>query len=386
MGSERGAAGSQIVTAWDSFLEAVRSENNVSVETTIDSLQTMASYQGLDRSALEQTVRGNFDAILGGIAMRRRPDRRDDSAVFRGSGRVRGRQGVAVTEMLTAWRVGLESLYETARRVAPEVPEREGMLLEFLELAMTWADFGMVAAAEGHREADLARAREQQHAQTNLVRRVISGMAAPAEIRNAIAPLGLEPEALYHAVVARPEPAVDLDTIERFLHADGLVNRGNGLIALIDGDACGFIQELPKAAAPSAFGISESVALSEMEPAFRRARRAMDAAHALGSNGVFELSEFGLQPAVIDDDDVGAAMVERYIDALSALSGEDVLATAERYLANDCNVETTASELDIHPNTVRHRLARFEEATGRSLRSTETLVEVWWAFERRRFN
>jgi hypothetical protein len=294
---------------------------------------------------------------------------------------------VDVAEMLTAWRVGLESLYETARRVAPDVPEREGLLLEFLELAMTWADFGMVAAAQGHRQAELARAREQQHAQTNLVRRVLSGIAAPGEIRGAITPLGLEPEALYHAVIARPEPAVDLEAIEHFLRADGLVQRGNGLVALIDGDACGFIRNIPKASAPSAFGVSEPVPLSEMKHAFRRARRALETALTVGSRGVFELSEFGVQPAVADDADVGAAMVDRYVSSVLALSGgEVVLTTVARYLADDCNVETTAAELDVHPNTVRHRLARFEEATGRSLRATETLVEVWWAIERHRLN
>ena len=63
-----------------------------------------------------------------------------------------------------------------------------------------------------------------------------------------------------------------------------------------------------------------------------------------------------------------------------------MLTTVEHYLANDSNVETTAAALDVHPNTVRHRLARFEEATGRFLRATETLVEFWWAAQRRRFN
>jgi hypothetical protein len=385
MASGRGAA-SQSADVWDSFLGDVRAENNVSVERTIDSLQTMPSYSGLGREALELGVRANFDVVLAGIAKRRRPDRSDDPEVFLDRGRARGRQGVAVAEMLTAWRVALEALYETARRVAPDMPEREGLLLEFLELALTWADFGMVAATEGHREAELARAREQQQAQTNLVRRLLSGIAAPGEIHAAVVPLGLEPEALYHAVVARLEPAVDLESIERFLRAVGLVSRGNGLIALIDGEACGFIKSLPKATAPSALGVSEPVLLAAMEPAFRRARRALDTALAVGSKGVFELSEFGLQPAVADDADVGAAMVERYITSVLALSGgEVVLTTVESYLANDCNAEMTAASMEVHPNTVRHRLGRFEEATGRSLRATETLVEVWWALERRRF-
>jgi DNA-binding PucR family transcriptional regulator len=76
-------------------------------------------------------------------------------------------------------------------------------------------------------------------------------------------------------------------------------------------------------------------------------------------------------------------MVQRYIGALHDLTGGDViLHTTERFLTNDCNAEATARELDVHVNTVRHRLNRFEEATGRSLRETEALVEVWWALQR----
>ena len=45
---------------------------------------------------------------------------------------------------------------------------------------------------------------------------------------------------------------------------------------------------------------------------------------------------------------------------------------------------TGSQDLDVHPNTVRHRLERFEEITGRSLRETETVVELWWALQRRR--
>jgi DNA-binding PucR family transcriptional regulator len=35
--------------------------------------------------------------------------------------------------------------------------------------------------------------------------------------------------------------------------------------------------------------------------------------------------------------------------------------------------------LFVHPNTLRHRLTRFEETTGANLRNVEQLAEVWWA-------
>jgi hypothetical protein len=58
----------------------------------------------------------------------------------------------------------------------------------------------------------------------------------------------------------------------------------------------------------------------------------------------------------------------------------------EHYLGNGRNVDITAKDLDVHPNTVRQRLDRFEEPTGRSLRETETVVEVWRALQRRRLS
>src|SRR5256885_3206131 len=88
-------------TLWDSFLETVRSEYIEGVEKTVDSMRTMPSYEGLDRRAMEDVVRGNFESILDGIAQRRRPDARDDRGTFGGGGETRGRQGVSVTEMLT---------------------------------------------------------------------------------------------------------------------------------------------------------------------------------------------------------------------------------------------------------------------------------------------
>jgi DNA-binding PucR family transcriptional regulator len=139
--------------------------------------------------------------------------------------------------------------------------------------------------------------------------------------------------------------------------------------------------------APTAVGISEQVALTSMKAAFRQASRALETALTLGAKGIFGFGDLSLHPAITTDTDIGDMMMTRYVaPVLKITGGETVLATTASYLSNDRNVELTAKDLAVHPNTVRQRLDRFVEASGRSLRETETVVEVWWALHRRRLS
>jgi DNA-binding PucR family transcriptional regulator len=123
-----------------------------------------------------------------------------------------------------------------------------------------------------------------------------------------------------------------------------------------------------------------------MQPAFRQATRALETALALGYKGIFGIGDLGIHPALVVDTELGDVMVDRYLHPILALTGGDsILKTVERYLINDRNVDITARELTVHPNTVRQRLAKFEDVSQRSLRDTETVVEVWWALQRRHF-
>jgi DNA-binding PucR family transcriptional regulator len=49
------------------------------------------------------------------------------------------------------------------------------------------------------------------------------------------------------------------------------------------------------------------------------------------------------------------------------------------FTEHDQNIDAAAQELFVHPNTLRHRLVRFEETTGANLRNIEQLAEIWWA-------
>ena len=178
---EPGLASNDVsLDTWSELLHAVRDEIAEAIENTVAFTRLMRSYDDVPTDAIQTLVSRQYNIVLDGLDQRRRPDANTDSSFFDASGETRGRQGVAIRDMLAVWRAGLDNLHKLARRVAAPGPDRDALLLEFLELALAWADFAMLHAAEGQRRGELSQAREHQHAQTNFVRRVLAGTATPA--------------------------------------------------------------------------------------------------------------------------------------------------------------------------------------------------------------
>jgi purine catabolism regulator len=57
----------------------------------------------------------------------------------------------------------------------------------------------------------------------------------------------------------------------------------------------------------------------------------------------------------------------------------DLVSSVRVWLEHDRQTERAAAALHVHPNTVLYRVRRFEQLSGRSLASTDSLAEVWLA-------
>jgi hypothetical protein len=369
--------------AWSELIGAIRRERVVVVEQSLARIRTLDSYQGVEDASLRSTVESRVEMILDGLDERRPPGLPADARESEIYGEMRASQGVTFADLLTGWRAGSRAFVRLAAELAPPSPHRDTLLVELVLLMLQWVDHASLAMATGHRRGELAHARELQHVHSNLTRRMLDGIAPGAEIRAGLVALGLDPDADYVAVRARPGPAATTDAIERYLGVDGLHGRRCGVTTLIDGDLCGFLTgELPRTPAPTAIGISEPAPAAGLDAPFRRATRALETAIAFQSDGIFPFSSLAVQASVLSDPDVGHVLRSRYLDALE--DSPVVLGTAEQFLANDGSIDATAAALGVHPNTVRKRLERFEERTGRSPRDSETAVELWWALQDRR--
>jgi len=297
-------------------------------------------------------------------------------------GEAQARIGVPVDQMLLAWRIGADLLVEWGSAAAPRLGIDPRQLLEFVLGTLAASDVGMITTARAHRRAERAQDLEAQDRDATFVRAVLFGTGDPGELRAMAASYGLHPARRYHAVRARPAPDGAWHALQRAVGLSDAAKAGQGMSVLVDGDLAGFQTAEPGDASPGLAGVGPPVPLDGLAESFRLATRALRTAHAFGLAGTHDLAGLSLRAAVVADADVGAALRRRYLDPLSESgSGAEIITTLREYLAAGSHVDTAAERLHIHANTLRYRLARFEELTGAHLRGPLTAFEVWWAVE-----
>jgi hypothetical protein len=370
--------------AWSAFIARIGAGREA-VPLTAARIAELPSYRAIPLSELLPEIRRNFAVALNGLRERRLPVAHEDVTAYEKSGAQRARQRVTLADMLQGWMIGLEVSRAAAYRQAPRGEQREALLLEAVEIMTAWNTLGMNASAAAHRRVELELARQEQHDVVNVVRSVLFGGIGGRQLGQ-LERFGVDPSHEYHAIRIRPRESFDVADIERWIGTAKSGARPNGLVALIDGDVAGFVAVLPAPGpVPVAAGVAGPRPLPALPDAFRLASRALEAATAAGLCGSADLPVLGLIPAIFDDEDVGDAMLERYVLPVerSGRSGTMVLDTVDRFLRNDRDLSQTAAELGLHPNTVRYRVARFERLTGCALKRTESLAEAWWALRRR---
>ncbi|ORW11440.1 hypothetical protein AWC16_10020 [Mycolicibacter longobardus] len=123
--------------------------------------------------------------------------------------------------------------------------------------------------------------------------------------------------------------------------------------------------------------------LADTATSLRYARVALDApAQRDGNVCVFDDSVLGI--AAVSAPEVTRKLSEITLGPFNLLPSDERLSLCETFQAwldHDGSIAETASALFCHPNTVRNRLRRTEEHTGRSLSAPRELAELCLAFE-----
>lgn len=367
--------------SWHQVVDALLADQDALVVRQRDALLAeLPSYDSIPVDVLDAAIALSFATVMR--AARAGDDFSDaEVAGLSAAGEQRALQGVPVEDVLRGWRIATQLVTMHAREIGEGLGVAPADLLDLVLVFLARSDQAMEITASAHRRAELALAREDQERRAALVRGMLRGNLSAAAVHVQAGAYGLDTGQEYLAVRAAPAEGTTTLQLERALgfHDD----RPRGLCALMEDDLAGFLPALPAGTVPGIVGVGPPRPLDRLAESFRLATRALVPARAFGLTGVHRFEDLSIRPAIVVDADVGAVLHERYVVPLGgSASAEETMGSLRAYLRCGMHVDTAAQQLFVHPNTVRYRLARFEELSGASLRDPVTAAEVWWALER----
>ena len=354
------------------------------IETELDGLvartgdrirEEIPEFRRVPVEALARAIRGNMMRAL--TALRDlRPPTAGELEQAAAIGRERAEQGLTVDAVLHAYRISISAVWSRFGELARERGADVGSVLAFSETLWLWADAVMDIVAHAHREVELEQAREEQQRRDAFVVALLTGTLSAAELRRESATHGLDADRDYVPFRARSAS----HRTATALAGDG------GLVIALDRDLAGIALRAPQAVDGVACGLGPPARLADVAASFAVASRALQTAVAFGQEGAYSLADLSIRPAILADEPLGDAFAARYLEPLDALGrmGAELDTTLRAWFDQEMRIDETARVLHVHPNTLRHRLRRFEEVTGATLRDPRQLVELWWALERRR--
>ncbi|MET9290845.1 helix-turn-helix domain-containing protein [Streptomyces sp. NPDC003077] len=332
---------------------------------------------------LSASCRRNAELVLGQLVDGRTAA---DMTSAQDTGRVRARQGAPLGELLHAYRVGSAFLWA---ELAAGARAADGVTADtIVALAAWWVDEGLAAAAgDAYREAASELLLQRERERSVLVEALFTGLLTDRiTLWEAADALGL-PTAGPFMVVAVETPAPGreaLPGVEDRLLAERVRSAWRLLPDLQVGVAAAgrtaeeatlrVLGRYPDAR----IGVSpEYHALRDTPRALRLARLALAGTRAPAGVVRFDDSPVSLLVAAAPEEAgrIGEAVFGR-VRELRREERDRLLETLEQWFAAGGSVTEAARLLYCHRNTVRYRLRRLEDLTGRSLRDPRSVADL----------
>lgn len=337
------------------------------VEGAVAAARTRSPQVGaLPEDEVRRHVRALVGASVAALAQGGEPADDDLEAAAR-LGADRARQGVPVAALLDGFQAGRAYIVRTvvSQGRSHGVPADD--LLEGvarIDAIATALEHRMVHA---HRIAELAQARTARDAAVQRLRRILHGEPYDHP---------LDPGRAYHCLVgdvsdpalaARLEPALD-----------------SGPSGLVDGRLAAVLTQRPLVDGGPLLVVSPPVRPAELPQVYELCRRALTACASTGAAGLEDLTALALPIATTAVPELGRLLAAELLVGLDPadIFHRELAATALAYLDHGSRIDPTAAALHVHPNTVKYRVRRFQELTGRrplTDRSMSHTARWWWA-------
>jgi len=298
----------------------------------------------------------------------------------------RADQGVPMTAVLRGVQAGLTRTVEITldRCRAAGVPD--SALLTVVLRLKEYGDAVERHVINGYRAAERATPHETSEVRTGVLRRLLVGGVVPSPLEMARAGMRPNAQAPHHCLVADAASPAAARLLKDALSG---VRAGFGLVEGRPAGLCRWMPGPEEVGASALVVVSPAVPLEDIRPLYRLCVRALDIGVGQGRHGLYELTDFAAEIALADQPLMGAHLSDRLLGALDRSDDfhRQLALTAVTFLDSGRRLDQTATALFTHPNTVRYRLGRLQQITGRSPNdpSSENLSEPlstlhwWWA-------
>ncbi|WP_336791082.1 helix-turn-helix domain-containing protein [Gordonia malaquae] len=364
----------------------VRAGDDTVVDSLISAIVASDSYYSeatmLTAEQLREACVGNLHAMVEALADRSRIDLRPAHA----AGRLKAELGIPISSLLRAFRLGGRALWDRITELAdgPGDVELSGVAADLWEIVDTYSDAAVQAYHDT--EIDLTRADEMRAAR--LVRSLFDDHSGhPSRLLEAMRGLGLPESGVFGVVVADCDPtALTPASLRRGVAALGVqsawdmhVDSVVGLVIAPTADDAYRAADHVGATTGGRVGIG-TLFTSPMSivSALTEARSAAGAA----SRGVTRFGDDPIAHLLASDTaagDVAAAQILGPVLGLSDTERADLLAVLDAWFRCGGSATRVADTLFCHRNTVRYRLRKISDLTGRDTTDPAQSAELYVA-------
>jgi hypothetical protein len=312
------------------------------------------------------------------------------------TGTARALAGVPLPAVMTAYRIGFRFMWEETLATARTAAIPTDSILDATARVFFAQDTFTQAMASAYRQQLTTQILEQEEERSALVEALLSQRITDTQSLWEAADLLRLPTSGPYVVVAAELPAIGklgLPAIENKLSTRDIRSAWRLLPDLQVGivylrapatDTLGTLVEVLRQAATVRVGISPQFQeLAETSDALRFARLAVTGRPTADSL-VSVFDDTPLAVAAVSAPEVMAKIKSSVLGRLNELPAEEhtvLLDTFRAWVEAGGSANDTATKVFCHPNTVRHRLHRIEELTGRSLSRPKDIAELCLAFE-----
>jgi hypothetical protein len=343
-----------------------------------------------------------FEMVVDGCASNIRPvleaitaDTEFDTSAAVTLGTERARDGVPLASVMEAYRVGFHGVWDAAMKESAARPDHNSDAVRMLTAKIFAAqDMFTSTMAAAYRDEQSRRALDDESERSVLIDSVLQGrLFEQSSVWEAADYLRLPSEGPFVVIAAEvavvgaealPEIDSKLRSMDVFSAWRLLPDLQVGIVHIKSDKQLEQVLALTNRMATHRVGVSARFDdLRETAQALRFAR-VMLRGRADSEQQVSLFDGSILATAAVSAPEIMVKLVTPTIECFAGLATNErdvLLDTFRVWLENDGSLRTAGELLFCHPNTVRYRLHRIEQRTGRSLTRPRDLAELSLAFE-----